>query len=419
MLLGHSIGNCPNEYTKCYHCGDEHEAGSRICSRYQREANLLAIQSDKKVSLRRAMQIERAEEEGEMIRSGNYIDISEIKMTVNDKKNMTPWLLDKCLGKNISGKIKSIRSVSSEVFSVEVNSKIQLQEILSLKDLNGKPIEVKKSSRFNSPRGLIYIYEYNLQNFNDYKSKLIERLPINDVIMASWIKSRNPRALPLILSFNQTEIPTFIKILGEQALTKVYEYQDMPMMCKQCLDFGHTKKWCKNQPRCLRCCSEEHLMGDCSSSEPKCHHCEDAHFTGNKKCRVMKLEMEIIAIQKKRRVPRQQAKLIFQKENPNYDNLDFAKAAKTNPTSNTPSSPMQPVIDFSQQNDARRMQSPSSTMTEIFEDDLTATKRIYEEVPEETDDNIDQTNYENQLRNSSMPNQSNKEKKKRTKKNTK
>ena len=101
------------------------------------------------------------------MKSENYIDIVEIKMTANDKKNMTPWLLDKCLGKNISGKIKSIRSVSSEVFSVEVNSKTQLQEMFSLKDLNGKPIEVTKSSRFNCPRGLVYIYEYNLQNFND------------------------------------------------------------------------------------------------------------------------------------------------------------------------------------------------------------------------------------------------------------
>ena len=38
-----------------------------------------------------------------------------------------------------------------------------------------------------------------------------------------------------------------MNIIGEQTLTKVYEYFSKPMICRQCPESGHTVKHCKQQ----------------------------------------------------------------------------------------------------------------------------------------------------------------------------
>lgn len=373
---------------------------------------MIAIQAERKVSMRRAIQIERGEEEGGVLSSGKYLDVIDVQMSAEDKKSMTPWLLDRCLANCLTGKVKSIRSINEEIFSIEVSSEEQYRQILALKLLNGKPIKTVKSSRYDSPKGLIYIYEYNLQHFDDYKKRMIEELPITDVTIASWIKSRNPRAIPLILSFNQSEVPQYINILGEQSLTKVYEYINRPMMCKQCLEFGHTKKWCKNPPRCIKCDGDDHLIESCNS-DPKCHHCQENHFTGNKRCRELQFEMEILSIQKRRRVPRAQAKLLFQKENPNFKSLNYSKAVKHSiPIPKTIVNQISPIIHT--QYNQELTEPPSPAPTEVFESDVISTKRMFEEPLEPTDEMLDKSNYESELRNSSRKqNKTSKDKKHR------
>ena len=324
--VGHKAEDCDmDQPAKCVHCQDEHEAGSRDCPRHKREMTLLDIQSKYRVSMKRAVQIEKDENILTVNKQKEFLDVLDISMSASDKRAFTPWLLEKSLTA-VAGKVLNVRSVSDETYSVQVTSKEQSQQLLSLKLLNNKPVTVTRSNRFEGPKGLAYIYEYNLAHFEIYKAKLIETLPIKDIAIATWIKSRNPRAIPLLISFNQPEIPIFLNIPGEQALTKIYEYKNRPMLCKQCLQFGHTTKRCRNLPKCTKCTSDDHNLDSCTSEQPTCHHSKENHYTGSSKCKETQQEQEILSIQSKYRIPRSQARFIFHKNNPNFKTMSYSEA---------------------------------------------------------------------------------------------
>ena len=86
---------------------------------------------------------------------------------------------------------------------------------------------------------------------------------LKDVQQATWIKPRN-LSKPVILTFKEKCLPEYIEIAGEQAKTKVYEYISSPMMCQGCLDFGHTKIYCKRDITiCGRCNGADRTSRDC------------------------------------------------------------------------------------------------------------------------------------------------------------
>ena len=106
---GHTTENCAAESPKCLHCGGAHQAGHKDCERHQKEEQLIEIQHNLKVTLRRARQIiENNNEFTEPIRTtyNTHIDLS-IDRTL--KRQFSPWLLEKCLTGILGQKPKSIR----------------------------------------------------------------------------------------------------------------------------------------------------------------------------------------------------------------------------------------------------------------------------------------------------------------------
>ena len=76
---------------------------------------------------------------------------------------------------------------------------------------------------------------------------------MQEVVEPNWIKPRgNSKAKPLLLSF-QRELPYFMDLPGEMMRTRVHEYKQRPMMCKNCLEYGHGKKYCEKEQRCAKC----------------------------------------------------------------------------------------------------------------------------------------------------------------------
>jgi len=58
--------------------------------------------------------------------------------------------------------------------------------------------------------------------------------------------------------------------------------------CKKCQDYGHTKNYCSNGPRCVKCTGNyfTHMCTKLENVQPKCVHCKGAHpahFRGCKK----------------------------------------------------------------------------------------------------------------------------------------
>ena len=58
---------------------------------------------------------------------------------------------------------------------------------------------------------------------------------------------------------------------GERQNTKVYPFNDKPMICYKCQGYGHTSKRCKsNAIICRRCSAMGHYAYECKSSDFKC-----------------------------------------------------------------------------------------------------------------------------------------------------
>ena len=109
--------------------------------------------------------------------------------------------------------------------------------------------------------------------------------------------------------------------------SKVYEYDDKPMMCKKCFEYNHTANRCTSSVTiCAKCSLNCHEIKTCHSQFEKCHHCGSNHKTGDRKCAVQREQQEIIAIRSRMQVTREQAKLIYRQQNPNYKKT-YAEAA--------------------------------------------------------------------------------------------
>ena len=330
-VLGHSVEQCSGEEEKCVHCGETHSAGSPICQKYLKEEALIRIQEEEKVTLMRARQM--------MENNNEYVDRPkqqftthyDCKMDEKDKRKFTPWLLEKCLTQQLGSKPTTIRTTNNTTFTVEVASREQSMHMQRIKDINGISTEISVNKSFNTIKGLVYVYGYNLSDFEAFKRGMIKQYGLQDVIEASWIKPRgNSNAKPLLLSFPK-ELPNYVDIPGEMMRTKVYEYKQRPMMCRICLEYGHGRRFCEKEQKCGRCGEEGHDKANCRSDTVQCYHCKESHEVGHRDCIEERYQQEIVAVQTKQRVSRFQAKAVVDRDKPNFKTRNYACAVKATP----------------------------------------------------------------------------------------
>ena len=192
----------------------------------------------------------------------------------------------------------------------------------------------------------------------------------------------------VVVTFNKSELPAYLEIPGEHLLTKVYEYKEKPMMCRKCLEFGHTKANCRSPvTNCGRCSVGGHNRDECQSDVMKCYHCKQAHNAGSRTCNSVRKEEEILAIQRKERVPRQQARVIFEREHPNFT-MNYSSAVKSNPHQSESSGvpvlttrtkarkqageQFKATIDMAKQNEGRDTEEKRSQQHQEKNDNITA-----------------------------------------------
>lgn len=113
----------------------------------------------------------------------------------------------------------------------------------------------------------------------------------------SW-KSKEPLNM-FVLSFHNDEDVNKIyatkHILGCKIEIHPLKNPKLIPQCKRCQAYGHTHKYCKKEPRCVKC-TGKHLTADCIKSpqeKPKCVHCGLPHPANYRGCEVAK-EMQMI-----------------------------------------------------------------------------------------------------------------------------
>ena len=335
----HVEADCGVSTPKCSHCQGEHPAGSRDCPHWKREQEVINLSEEHKVSYQRARQMMENNIVGSAITKTKplfptYFDLKFD--TPLQKRKISPFLLEKCIQAKIGNKPRTIRTKDSTTFVIQVSKKEESIALSKIDEISGVRCSVTLNDSADIAKGLIYIHEYDMTDFDAFKAGLMQRHGLVNVEEAVWIKPRRgSNVKPLMLSF-RTAIPDYIDIPGERMRTKVYEYIKKPLLCIKCLDYGHSKKVCQGSAKCKNCAADE--QHENCTNDKRCYHCSLDHEAGNKICQEYKFEAEILAVQSKSRVSRPQARLIFLRENPTFRNLNFANVVKTNKTSSLPSS---------------------------------------------------------------------------------
>jgi Associated with zinc fingers len=68
-----------------------------------------------------------------------------------------------------------------------------------------------------------------------------------------------------------------------------YKRNEIPQ-CHRCQEIGHTKTYCRHQPRCVKC-GQEHLTAECDkprTSPPRCALCQGEHPANYRGCQIHK-----------------------------------------------------------------------------------------------------------------------------------
>ena len=342
----HESNNCTAETLFCHHCGEAHEVGSKECERWIKEQEILKIADREKVSFVRARQKMNEDSDTQIRPIPKFPTTFDCKVPQEEKRKIKPWLLEKCVAAHIDGKPISIRTKDPSTFIIEVSNKRQSKLMTSFNNINGIPAIITINTTANVQKGLIYTQGYYMNDFEAYKKGLQEQYGITDVEEAIWIKpKRNSASKPLILSF-RSELPAYLDIPGETIRTKVYEYKKFPTHCSNCLEYGHPKRICRDDKRCANCTSTSHSDNTCGN-EPKCLQCNGNHRSGYKKCREYLFECEVLALQSKSRISKSQARLIFERENPNFRTMNYSQAVTSN-TQNSETPLQQPTAPTNQ-----------------------------------------------------------------------
>ena len=331
--LGHKFEECNSQETKCHHCPAEHPTGHRDCPKYQEEKKILDIIQKEKVTTQRAKQILNEKPTPRMIGNSNtppFPSLFDVSMPKGTKRTTSPWFVEKIIQQHTGKLPRRCRGKPGhdDTYVIEVGSEEEAKKMSTLRKIGEHEVDVQVNNSFGIRKGLIYIQGYDLLDFDSYKAGLIKQQGIATVENAYWIKSRNNNTQALILGF-QKDMPEYLDIPGEAMRTKVLEYKKLPNLCKKCLEYGHSKKICREiNQKCNNCTSTQHYEETCQD-EPKCEHCTQNHRSGSRTCQRYKVEQEVLAIQAKSRVSRVQAFVIYNSEHPNAMTTNYAAVTAT------------------------------------------------------------------------------------------
>ena len=143
----------------------------------------------------------------------------------------------------------------------------QSKKLRGVTHLHNLPAAVDENLDHGIIKGLVYIYEYDMTDIELFKKGLIESCGIPDAVQATLMTPRNHVSKPIIVSFRQHELPSYIDVPVEQAKTKLYEIKPKPLMCRKCLKYGHSVKYCRGNLSCARCGRANHEADECQESK--------------------------------------------------------------------------------------------------------------------------------------------------------
>ncbi|XP_069704732.1 uncharacterized protein [Periplaneta americana] len=95
----------------------------------------------------------------------------------------------------------------------------------------------------------------------------------------------------VMVTFRAQRLPKEIKLF--YMVYSVHKYNSTVLQCRQCWKYGHTKKFCRNDVKCLKCAGS-HQIQNCTEETATCGNCTLAHKANSADCPKYKIELAII-----------------------------------------------------------------------------------------------------------------------------
>ena len=221
-----------------------------------------------------------------------------IKLTEESKRCVNPYAIIDEITKETGLAPKRVFGNNRMSLTVEISSRDQGEKIRAIKKIDGYPCENVVNPRYNYTKALIYVHEFDLDSIEEFKGELQSRHKIVDVQPTTFINTRSLQTRVFIITFQQENLSYSIYIPGERQDTRVISFKDKPLMCKNCQQYGHAKKYCKKQEAtCGKCAVVGHSVEQCDSGIVKCVLCSEAHYAGSRECSKYQKEEILIRIQ--------------------------------------------------------------------------------------------------------------------------
>ena len=234
-----------------------------------------------------------------------------------ERRHINPYQIEreieKCCGGEIAGLVGNTRSK----LTIQTRNAEQTRRCLQITSLGEYKCTVRAHPRFNSCVGLIYLRSFDISDMDAFRGYLNEQdrdNRVEKVEQANFIKT-SVGITAYLITFNREQTPYSIYIPGEPADTVVRDFKSKPMLCRNCLTYGHSTSKCKkSDPVCQNCAEEGHNKNSCQSKIAKCKYCreDNSHMTGAKECPVQMREQKITDIVQKEKVSFQRARQIVE-----------------------------------------------------------------------------------------------------------
>ena len=181
---------------------------------------------------------------------------------------------------------------------------------------NSPFITIEPHKKFNTTWGEIFSWE--LDEYTD--QELLDICP-EEVISVIRPSDRKPL---FFLEFNKMNLMNTKDIRIENLNIPLRLKKPQPMICKKCLIYGHTERWCRTSQRRCRNCGEAdtpHSSDECDK-EANCYHCGNPHNTMSRNCPKYLQEQLLLEMMQLQKIDMREARKINRKNN------TYASAAK-------------------------------------------------------------------------------------------
>lgn len=246
---------------------------------------------------------------------GQVVVVSIKPQNENGKLPDNPFVVAKTVQTAIGKVTDAYRVKNKEEVIVKVRSTSDADKLMAIKELfDGTKVSITSPETLNSTKGVVSCERTAQLSDQELKDELKDQ----GVIEVKRFTRNGPKGRmntdTMLLTFSGLSLPAEVFFGFEKC--RVREFRPNPMLCFNCVEYGHVTKFCKKKEAC-KTCSESHQTKDDEGNsikcakKPFCKNCQGNHPPTDRKCPKYVEEATVIDIKHDQKVSYSEARRIL------------------------------------------------------------------------------------------------------------